>query len=88
MAGRGSGQRVNLAERLARNGPRKLLAVDGGGIRGILSLHILGKIEDILVKESKRPDYRLADYFDTSPARAPGASSRPESRSACRSPKS
>jgi uncharacterized protein len=64
MPGRAPGRRVNLAERLARKGPRKLLAIDGGGIRGVLSLHILGKIEDILVKESKRPDYRLVDYFD------------------------
>ncbi|MFL5036071.1 MAG: patatin-like phospholipase family protein, partial [Microvirga sp.] len=55
---------MNLAERLAKEGPRKLLAIDGGGIRGVLSLHILGRIEDILIKESKRPDYRLADYFD------------------------
>src|SRR5215510_1380527 len=64
MAGRDPKRRVKLADRLAKKGPRKLLAIDGGGIRGVLSLHILGKIEEILVKESKRPDYRLADYFD------------------------
>jgi patatin-like phospholipase/acyl hydrolase len=55
---------VSLADRLARKGQRKLLAIDGGGIRGVLSLQILAKIEDILIKESKRPDYHLADYFD------------------------
>src|SRR5215831_7591031 len=64
MPGRDSERRVDLAKRLARKGPRKLLAIDGGGIRGVLSLHILGRIEELLVKESKRPDYRLADYFD------------------------
>jgi len=64
MPGRDSERRVDLAKRLARKGPRKLLAIDGGGIRGVLSLQILGRIEEILVKESKRPDYRLADYFD------------------------
>ena len=64
MPGRDSERRVDLAKRLARKGPRKLLAIDGGGIRGVLSLHILGRIEEILIKESKRPDYRLADYFD------------------------
>ena len=64
MAGRDPKRRVKLADRLAKKGPRKLLAIDGGGIRGVLSLHILAKIEDILIKESKRPDYRLADYFD------------------------
>jgi Patatin-like phospholipase len=64
MVGRPSNRRVNLVSRLDRGGPRKLLALDGGGIRGVLSLHILARIEEILIKESKRPDYRLADYFD------------------------
>src|SRR5262249_42169448 len=64
MPGRGSERRVDLAERLARKGPRKLLAIDGGGIRGVLSLLILGKIEELLIKQSQKSDYRLADYFD------------------------
>src|SRR5215510_1252204 len=64
MPGRDSERRVDLTKRLARKGARKLLAIDGGGIRGVLSLHILGRIEELLIKESKRPDYRLADYFD------------------------
>jgi hypothetical protein len=64
MAGREMQRRVKLADRLEKKGPRKLLAIDGGGIRGVLSLQILAEIESILIKESKRPDYRLADYFD------------------------
>ncbi len=64
MTGRTSQRRVNLTDRLARGGPRKLLAIDGGGIRGVLSLMVLAKIESMLIEESKRPDYRLADYFD------------------------
>ncbi|WP_234683512.1 patatin-like phospholipase family protein [Bradyrhizobium monzae] len=64
MAGRAPERRVNLNERLARKGPRKLLAIDGGGIRGVLSLQILQSIEKLLIKESGRHDYRLADYFD------------------------
>src|SRR2546429_1119688 len=64
MPGRNARRRVDLTERLAKQGPRKLLAIDGGGIRGVLSLHILGRIEELLIKRSKRPDYRLADYFD------------------------
>ena len=47
-----------------RAGARKLLAIDNGGIRGVLSLKIPEKIGQLLIKESNRPDYRLADYFD------------------------
>jgi uncharacterized protein len=64
MVGRPPNRRVHLASRLDRKGPRKLLALDGGGIRGVLSLHILARFEELLIEESQRPDYRLADYFD------------------------
>ncbi len=64
MVGRTPERRVDLNGRLARNGPRKLLAIDGGGIRGVLSLQILAEIEKLLIAASGRPDYRLADYFD------------------------
>src|SRR5262249_30159733 len=42
----------------------KLLAIDGGGIRGVLALQILAKIESLLKEEAGNPDYRLSDYFD------------------------
>jgi len=64
MVGRAPERRVDLKSRLALKGPRKLLAIDGGGIRGVLSLQILDEIEKLLIKESGRNDYRLADYFD------------------------
>jgi len=64
MIGRPRERRVHLADRLAGKGPRKLLACDGGGIRGVLSLMVLARIEKLLIEESGRADYRLADYFD------------------------
>jgi uncharacterized protein len=56
--------KVSLRERLENSGPKKLLALDGGGIRGVLSLEILRKLENLLRAASGRADYRLADYFD------------------------
>lgn len=45
--------------------PRKLLALDGGGIRGIISLQILARLEEMLQKALQRDDsFVLADYFD------------------------
>jgi uncharacterized protein len=56
---------MTLKERIHKPGPKKLLTIDGGGIRGVLSLEILRKIETILRHQSGRGDgFRLADYFD------------------------
>jgi hypothetical protein len=42
-----------------------MLALDGGGIRGMLSLGILGRIEKLLAEKSGRgSEFRLSDYFD------------------------
>ncbi len=54
----------DLAVRLAKDGPRKMLAIDGGGIRGVISLKILQRVEQILIEKSGNPQYRLADFFD------------------------
>jgi hypothetical protein len=55
---------MDLIARIERPGPKKLLAIDGGGIRGVLALEVLQKIEDLLKAKSGRADFRLADYFD------------------------
>jgi patatin-like phospholipase len=44
--------------------PKRILSLDGGGIRGILILEYLGGIESMLRKRSGRDDFRLCDYFD------------------------
>ena len=50
-----------LTERIERKGPKKLLAIDGGGIRGVLALEVLQRIEDLLKGKSGKADFRLAD---------------------------
>ena len=46
-------------------GPKRILALDGGGARGILSLAFLERVEAVLAARTGRGDaFRLADYFD------------------------
>jgi patatin-like phospholipase/acyl hydrolase len=35
---------MSAVDKLTKAGPRKLLALDGGGIRGIISIEVLSKI--------------------------------------------
>ena len=49
----------------AKAGPRKLLALDGGGIRGTITLEILAELERSLEQRlGAGPGFVLADYFD------------------------
>ena len=44
---------------------RKILSLDGGGIRGVLTLEILAEMERQLKQKLKKDDsFRLSDYFD------------------------
>ena len=46
-------------------GPKKILALDGGGIRGMITVEVLTEIERLLRRELGRgDDFVLADYFD------------------------
>lgn len=56
--------RMSYRDKLDKTGPRKLLACDGGGIRGIISIEVLARIESELRKSSGNPKLVLADYFD------------------------
>src|SRR5262245_63832169 len=55
---------TNYRDKLNKTGPRKLLACDGGGIRGIISIEILAGIETELRNASGNPKLVLDDYFD------------------------
>ncbi|MBL7740214.1 MAG: patatin-like phospholipase family protein [Chitinophagaceae bacterium] len=54
-----------LEKHLYAEGPKRILALDGGGIRGALTLGYLQKIEDILRRQhGNEPGFRLCHYFD------------------------
>lgn len=56
---------TDLEQRLFRAGPKRILALDGGGLHGVLSLAMLCRIEAVLARRRADPDaFRLADYFD------------------------
>lgn len=45
--------------------PHRILSLDGGGIRGVVSLGILAEMEKQLARRSKSPGrFRLSHYFD------------------------
>jgi patatin-like phospholipase/acyl hydrolase len=53
---------------------RKLLALDGGGIRGIMTVEILVNLEEMLRKETGGgSDFVLADFFDAVAGTSTGA---------------
>lgn len=43
---------------------RRILALDGGGVRGLLTLGVLSELERELRRRSGDGDYRLSQYFD------------------------
>nr|GEW82231.1 hypothetical protein [Tanacetum cinerariifolium] len=54
-----------IQEKLQKKGPRKLLALDGGGIRGIITLEVLAALEQQLQRETGAGnEFVLAHYFD------------------------
>ena len=52
-------------EHFKEAGPKRILALDGGGLRGIVTLAYLGRIEDLLrARFGGTADFRLGHYFD------------------------
>lgn len=46
------------------NGTKRILALDGGGIRGILTIQMLKEVESIVKKRIGNVNATLSDYFD------------------------
>src|SRR5512143_1323285 len=56
---------MTAADRIKAPGPKKILALDGGGIRGMITVEVLAQIENLLRRKLKQgPQFVLADYFD------------------------
>lgn len=54
---------MTVADVLKPKAQRKLLALDGGGIRGLITIEVLAAIEDQL-RGDRGDDFRLSDEFD------------------------
>jgi patatin-like phospholipase/acyl hydrolase len=55
---------AHVMKKLKDAGPKKILACDGGGILGLMSVEILAQIEADLRTRLTKPDLVLADWFD------------------------
>ncbi len=55
---------MGAKERIESEGKKKILALDGGGIRGMMTVEILGAIEEMLAEEQEEDNFVLSDYFD------------------------
>lgn len=63
-----------FAEHLDPNvGPKRILSLDGGGLRGVLTLGMLREIEKHLRAKHGDPNLRLGDYFDLIAGTSTGA---------------
>jgi patatin-like phospholipase/acyl hydrolase len=55
---------MTLEKRITAPGRKKILALDGGGIRGMMTVEVLAGIEKILRASLKNDKLVLADWFD------------------------
>src|SRR5262245_9162780 len=56
--------RSRYEARAKAGGPYRLLALDGGGIRGLITLEVLVGMEELLAAALKDPEFRLSKFFD------------------------
>ncbi len=55
---------MSLLQKLQAPGPKRMLALDGGGIRGAITLGYLVELERLLQERYDDSNFRLCDYFD------------------------
>jgi patatin-like phospholipase/acyl hydrolase len=67
-------RKLTRDEHFEAPGPKRILALDGGGLRGILTLGFLGRIEALLrERHGGHEDFRLCHYFDLVAGTSTGA---------------
>ena len=55
----------HLKARIKAQGKKKILSLDGGGIRGMMTIEVLAEIENVLRRELKKgQEFRLAQFLD------------------------
>lgn len=52
------------ADVLQSSEPIKVLALNGGGVRGLFTITLLAELESIIEKREKRENVKIGDYFD------------------------
>jgi hypothetical protein len=77
----------HIAARFRAHLPKRILTLDGGGTRGIISIAFLAEIERVLqAKLGRGDDFVLADYFDLIGGTRVGSMLAPNWRSTPTSP--
>ena len=81
-----TGGATSWPDRLFTDGPKRILSIDGGGVRGAVAAAFLQKLEQTLRDRHGRADLVRSDYFDLIGGTSVGAISPPAWRWAPRRP--
>ena len=74
----------SLRQKYEEDRPRRMLSLDGGGIRGLITLGILESMEKMLREASSAGEnFRLGEWFDYIGGTSTGASWLPDWPAAC-----